>query len=238
MKAFILSAGLGTRLAPLTNNKPKALVEVNGKPMLQNLIERLVQQGFDEFCINIHHFGDRVLEFLEHHHHFGVNITLSDERKQLLDTGGAIVKAATFFNGDEPVLVHNVDVFTDMDFAGFMEEHQKSGALVSLVTRNRASSRKLLFDKQNLLAGWKHLENNEVKWVNKPVAEVNERAYSGIYVAAPSYPDKLKGKGSFSIIGEWLRMAKHHAIRGVEYNEGFWFDLGSVDKIAEAERNG
>ncbi len=238
MKAFILSAGLGSRLAPLTNNKPKALVEVNGKPMLQNLIERLKQQGFDELCINIHHFGDRVLEFLQRHQHFGVNITISDERAQLLDTGGAIVKASAFFNGDEPVLVHNVDVFTDMDFVGFIAEHQKSGAMVSLVIRNRASSRKLLFDKQNLLTGWKHLENNEVKWVDKPVGEVVERAYSGIYVAAPSYPKKLMGKGSFSIIDEWLRMAKHDAIRGVEYNEGFWFDLGSVDKIAEAERNG
>jgi NDP-sugar pyrophosphorylase family protein len=236
MKAFILAAGLGSRLAPLTNNKPKALVEVNGKPMLQHLIEKLISQGFDELLINVHHYGDLITDFLEANDHFGVSVAISDERDKLLDTGGAMVKAAWFFYGDEPVLVHNVDVFTDMNLANLMELHNKSKALVSLVTRNRDSSRKLLFDGNRHLKGWKHLQNNLVKWVDKPEAEVVERAYSGIYVASPSYPEKIRQKGSFSIIPEWLNMASQNVMVGVEHNEGLWFDLGSADKIQEAEQ--
>jgi len=236
MKAFILAAGLGSRLAPLTNNKPKALVEVNGKPMLQNLIEKLVSQGFNELLVNVHHYGDLIVNFLKANNNFGVKVTISDERDRLLDTGGAMVKAAWFFYGDEPVLVHNVDVFTDMNFVNLMELHKKSKALVSLVIRNRDSSRKLLFDSNRHLKGWKHLQKNEIKWVDKPEAEVVERAYSGIYVASPSYPEKMQQEGSFSVVTEWLNMASRHVIAGVEYNEGLWFDLGSADKIYEAEQ--
>ncbi|RLD90177.1 MAG: nucleotidyltransferase family protein [Bacteroidetes bacterium] len=235
MKAFILAAGLGSRLAPLTNHKPKALVAVNGKPMLQNLIERLKSQGFDELLINVHHFGGLVVDFLKAHDNFGVNVAISDERNGLLDTGGAIVKAGWFFKGEEPVLVHNVDVYSDMDFVKLIHQHSKSKALVTLVTRSRISSRKLLFDSKNRLIGWKHLQKNETKWVGKPVTYVLERAYSGIYVASPLYPDLIRQKGSFSIIPEWLDMAARASIMGIEHNDGLWFDLGSVDKINDAE---
>ena len=235
MKAFILAAGLGSRLAPLTHQKPKTLVPVNGKPMLQNLIERLKEQGFDELLVNVHHFGDLVVDFLKDHDNFGISIAISDERDRLLDTGGAVVKAGWFFKGNEPVLVHNVDVYTDMDFVQLLHQHHQSKALVSLVTRDRVSSRKLLFDEGNFLKGWKHLQNNEIKWVGKPAPGAIERAYSGVYVAAPAYPDLMRQQGSFSIIPEWLDMAARASIMGVEHNEGSWFDLGSVDKIKEAE---
>ncbi len=235
MKAFILAAGLGSRLVPLTHHKPKALVPVNGKPMLQNLIERLKKQGFDELLINVHHFGDLVIDFLKDHDNFGISIAISDERDRLLDTGGAIVKAGWFFKGKKPVLVHNVDVYADMDFVQLLHQHKQSKALVTLVTRDRVSSRKLLFDDRNLLKGWKHLQNNEIKWVGKPVPGVVERAYSGVYVASSTYPDLIRRQGSFSVIPEWLDMAARASIVGVEHNEGLWFDLGSVDKIKEAE---
>jgi len=235
MKAFILAAGLGSRLAPLTNQKPKALVAVNGKPMLQNLIESLKSQGFDELLVNVYHFGDLVVDFLKNHDNFGISIAISDERNRLLDTGGAIVKAGWFFKGHEPVLVHNVDVYADMNFAQLFHQHNNSNAMVSLVTRNRDSSRKLLFDDDNFLKGWKHLQNNEIIWVGKPVPDAVERAYSGIYIASPVYPDLIRQKGSFSIIPEWLDMAARAGIIGVEHNEGLWFDLGSADKIKDAE---
>ncbi len=237
MKAFILAAGLGSRLAPLTHTKPKALVEINGKPMLQHLTERLIQQGFDEILVNVHHFSRAVIDFLEKQHNFGVSVSISDESTQLLDTGGAILKAADFFKGNEPVLVHNVDVYTDMNFIKLMEQHQKSKAVVSPVVRNRHSTRKLLFDKNFFLAGWKHLQKNEVRWVHNPLKEVVERAYSGVYVASPQYPEMFDLKGSFSIIDQWLSMANRCVIRGVEYNKGLWFDLGSVAKIKEAENS-
>ena len=235
MKAFILAAGLGSRLVPLTDYKPKALVEFNGRPMLQGVIEQLKKQGFDQFMINIHHFGDLVLDFLKRHDNFGVEINISDERDLLLDTGGAMVKASWFFEGEEPVLVHNVDIVADFDFVQMMELHRDSGALVSLAVRNRTSSRKLLFDESMELTGWKNIKTHEVKWVKEQSGKYQERAYSGIYVASPDFPALIKQEGSFPIIPVWLSLAKLYSIKGVEYDQGFWFDLGSVEKIKEAE---
>ena len=133
--------------------------------------------------------------------------------------------------------MHNVDVFSDMNFVELIDQHRKSKALISLVIRNRESSRKLLFHKNYRLTGWKHIKKNEVKWVDYPVTDVVERAFSGVYVASPAYPEKINRKGSFSIIPQWLDMAKYYTIKGVEHNEGFWFDLGSAKKIGEAESN-
>jgi len=235
MKAIILAAGLGSRLAPLTNNKPKALVEFNGKPMLQGLIEQLKEQGFDKLLINVHHFGDLVIDFLKQHNNFGIDITISDERNLLLDTGGAVIKAARFFNGDEPILIHNVDIYSDFDFTRLIENHNKFGALVTLAVRERESSRKLLFDENYNLSGWRNINTGEFKWVNSQPENYLERAYSGIYVASPEYPKTIKQSGSFSIVHEWLKLAKTNLIKGIEYNEGFWFDLGTINKIKEAE---
>jgi len=236
MKAFILAAGLGSRLAPLTNNKPKALVDFNGKPMLQGLIERLKKQGFDKLLINVHHFGDLVIDFLKQHNNFDIDITVSDERNLLLDTGGAVVKAVRFFNGGEPVLVHNVDIYSDLDFTKLIENHTNSDALVTLAVRERESSRKLLFDENFNLSGWRNLNTGEFKWVNSQPEHYLERAYSGIYIASPGYPEKIKNSGSFSIVPEWLKLASENKIKGVEHNTGLWFDLGSIEKIKQAEK--
>ncbi len=235
MKAFIMAAGKGTRLAPLTNRKPKALVEVNGKPMLKLLIEYLKKQGFDQFLINIHHHGSLIIDFLKQNNNFDVSIEISDERNQLLDTGGAIVKAARFFKGEEPVLVHNVDIISNTDFVTLIEQHKNTKALVTLLTRNRNSSRKLLFNKHMHLTGWVNLNTGEYKWVNNPTNQYIARAYSGIYVASADYPDKIKARGSFSIVPRWLQMARTEIIIGTEDNNGYWFDLGSIKKIKEAE---
>ena len=236
MKAFILAAGLGSRLAPLTNNKPKALVDFNGKPMLQRLIERLKNQGFDKLLINVHHFGDLVIDFLKQNNNFDIDIAISDERNKLLDTGGAIIKAAWFFKGKEPVLVHNVDIYSDLNFVDLIKHHQNSGALVSLAIRDRESSRKLLFDKRFILSGWRNLNTGEYKWVNGQPDNYLERAYSGIYIASPDYPEKIKNNARFSIVPEWLKLAQENKIKGDEHNKGLWFDLGSIEKIKEAEK--
>ena len=236
MKAFILAAGLGTRLGELTKDKPKALVCVNGKPMLQLLLENLIKQGFDKFLINIHYHGDKITKFLADNKNFGVDIEISDERQKLLDTGGAIKKAAGFFKGSELVLVHNVDVFTDLNFSDFIENHKKSEALITLFVRNRNSSRKLLFDDGFNLKGWQNLKTGDYKWVDEPLKNYVERAYSGIYIASQEYPVKIKSEGSFPVVSQWLSLAKTEKITGVEHNDSLWFDLGTKEKIEEAER--
>jgi NDP-sugar pyrophosphorylase family protein len=236
MKAFILAAGLGTRLGELTADKPKALVEVNGKSMLENLLLHLKKQGIQQFLINVHHFAGKVMQHVEDNNSFGVDITFSDERQALLDTGGAIRKAARFFNGNEPVLVHNVDVATGMNLRELAAYHDKKNALATLCVRKRNSTRALLFDKEMQLGGWAHLEKNDFKWVHHPLTDFNSFAYSGIYLVQPEFAKKLPFSGRFSIIDAWLKMAKTERITGYEDRSDYWFDLGTKEKIAIAEK--
>ena len=146
MKAMIFAAGLGTRLKPLTDHMPKALVPVNGRPMLEHVILKLKQSGFNELVINIHHFGEQIIDFLEANQNFGLTIHISDEREQLLDTGGGIKKAAPFFQGNEPFLIHNVDILSDTDLKALYEYHLHSGNDATLLASKRTTARYLLFD--------------------------------------------------------------------------------------------
>ena len=148
MKAIILAAGFGSRLKNITSNKPKALVEVNGIAMLELVIQNLKKQGITDFLINIHHFGESVINFLAINNNFGVNITISDERDQLLDTGGAILKAHSFIKGAESVLVHNVDIISDIRIADLLAYHTKSNSIATLCIRKRESGRGLLFNNE------------------------------------------------------------------------------------------
>ncbi|NOX84367.1 MAG: NTP transferase domain-containing protein [Chlorobi bacterium] len=236
MKAIILAAGLGTRMGEVTRDKPKALVQVNGVPMLGLLIERLKKQGIKKFMVNVHHFGDQVINYIEKNGRFGVDISVSDERNELLDTGGAILKARDFFHGDEHVLVHNVDVLSDVNLIKLLNDHQNSDALASLVVRKRKSGRALLFDGDMQLTGWADLENKKYKWVNVPVEDFETFAYSGIYLATPSFAEKLPFTGCFSIIDALLKMAKTERIIGWPDASPVWFDLGTKEKIIAAEK--
>ena len=154
MKAMIFAAGLGTRLRPLTDNMPKALVPVAGKPMLERVILRLKEAGFNEITVNIHHFGEQIIDFLRAHDNFGTEIHISDERGMLLDTGGGIKKARPFLDGQEPFLVHNADILTDIDLAGLYRHHLESDAESTLLVSERKTSRYLLFDDDYHLHGW------------------------------------------------------------------------------------
>ncbi|MBO7480229.1 MAG: NTP transferase domain-containing protein, partial [Bacteroidales bacterium] len=161
MKAFIFAAGLGTRLRPLTLDRPKALVEVAGKTMLERTFDTLKEAGFTDFVVNVHHFADQIVDYLERNDNFGCNVAISDEREMLLDTGGAI-KAAQKLLGDEPFLVHNVDIISNLDIRSFVSEGL-DGALARLVVSDRQSSRKLLFDAEDCLCGWHNLNTGETK---------------------------------------------------------------------------
>ena len=163
MKAMIFAAGLGTRLKPLTDNKPKALVEVGGKTMLELVILKLKEAGFNEIVINIHHFGQQIIDYLKANNNFGLTIHISDERDYLLDTGGGIKKATPFLMGNEPFLVHNVDIFSNVDLRQLYENHLKSGATATLLVSQRKTARYLLFNKENKLCGWHNNETGEVK---------------------------------------------------------------------------
>jgi len=238
MKAMILAAGKGTRLKGLTENKPKALVEINGTPMLGLLLQKLKRQGFGQILINIHHFGAMILDYLEENNHFGLDIQISDERDKLLDTGGALVKAASFFKGDKPVLIHNVDILSDIDLHSFMTSFSKTDTMAGLLVRQRSTQRVLLFDKQMNLTGWTNLTTGQYKWVNQPQKEATPFAYSGIWIVRPGFINAIPLKGSFSIIDAWLLLAKSQSVRGFVDNTAQWYDLGTKEKIKEAQKAG
>jgi NDP-sugar pyrophosphorylase family protein len=234
-KAFIPAAGLGTRLGLISKSKPKALVEVGGVPMLELTIERLKKKGISKFVVNVHHFGDEVIDFIKQRNNFGVDVQVSDERSELLDTGGAILNAASFFDGNNPILVHNVDVISEVDFIQLLEWHQQQNAMVSLCVRKRESGRALLFDDKMFLKGWANLEKNEFKWVDEPVENFQAYAFNGIYLFNPEFINKLPFRGKFSIIDTWLKLAGTEKITGFHDRSKNWFDLGSTEKIKIAE---
>ncbi len=235
MKAMILAAGLGTRLGDLTNDKPKALVSFAGKPMLESLILRLKEQGFDHILINVHHYAEQIIQFVEDHQSFSIDIRFSHEKEALLDTGGAIAFAKDFFQGSEPVLIHNVDVYLDIDFKKLIEFHRQKQSIVTLVVRERETSRKLLFDQDLKLKGWENRQTGEKRWTEKPVEGTLSLAYSGIYVVCPGFAENIRFKGAFSIINVWLEMASRFPVCGWVDSNSRWYDLGSPERIKNAE---
>lgn len=224
---MILAAGLGTRLKELTANRPKALVEVAGKPLLQRNIENLVSNGFDTIIVNIHHYGEQIINYLETHR-FDADIYVSDERGQLMDTGGGIVQALPFFHDTEAVLIHNVDILSDVDLHAYYENFLKADDDAWLLCQDRTTSRKLLFDDQGLLVGWRNLNDGNFKWVDSEKEQFKELAFNGMHIFRPvlfkDYPVQR-----YSIIDLYLQLAAQHRIRSKEIHPGFWFDIGKVE---------
>lgn len=240
MKAMIFAAGLGTRLRPLTDNMPKALVPVAGKPMLERVILRLKDAGFEDITINIHHFGEQIIEFLRAHHDFGVNIHISDERDLLLDTGGGIRKARPFLDGDEPILVHNADILSDIDLAAFYRHHLGNEAEATLLVNERKTSRYLLLDNGSNLRGWINKSTGEVKpeGFAYTEGELREWAFGCVHVISPTLfrlMDKEQWAGKFSIIPFYLSVCRQVSIKGYPLQSGYWFDIGKPETLAQAE---
>jgi len=254
MKAFILAAGLGTRLKPLTEYIPKALVEINGKPLLQILIEKLKQSGYTDIVINVHHFADLVIDFLNVNENFGVNIQISDEREQLLDTGGAILNARSFLENVPHFLVHNVDILSDINFSEILEHHVKSDALATIAVRDRSSDRKFLFNENLCLKGWQNTRTGEKRHCELQSSEAIQDtidcfatlamtaekliplAFSGIHIISSEIFKHIKQRGKFSIIDTYLNLAKTFDIGGFRHDEGFWLDVGKPEKLELAQR--
>ena len=227
--AMILAAGLGTRLKELTHDKPKALVEIKGKTLLQRTIEALCDSGFERIVINIHHFGEQIIDFVASHH-FPAEIYISDERQQLMDTGGGILQALPLFSDSEAVLVHNVDVISNVDLKGLYEQFLHSSDAAWLLTQDRETNRKLLFDETRQLIGWKNKNSEQYKWVNGIVDDYTEMAFSGLHLFRPTLFATLE-KQPTSIIDLYLQLARNHAIRSHEITPSLWFDLGKIEQI-------
>jgi len=238
MKAMILAAGLGTRLRPLTDDRPKALVEINGRTLLEITLSRLRSFGVSEVIINVHHLADKVVDYLQKNDNFGMRIEISRE-EALLDTGGGLKKAAWFFkdsgshSGEEaPFILHNVDVLTTIDLGRLLQFHAENHALATLAVQARKTSRYLLFDEKLHLCG-RRAGDGEPELV--PASQSKALAFSGIQIVSPRLLSLMNEDGAFSIITTYLRLAaqgeKILAFRADEY---YWRDLGKPENIAQA----
>lgn len=234
MKAMIFAAGLGTRLAPLTNTMPKAMVPISGKPMIQHQIEKLRGFGFDYIVVNVHHFADQIINFVKNND-FGVQIEISDERDLLLNTGGGLKNVKKFFNDGDNFLIHNVDIFSDLDLKALYDYHCTTQNVATLAVMHRESSKHLLFDTDNRLCGWRDLKNDK-SIITIERDNYNEMAFSGIYVCNYRIFDLIDNEGSFPIIPELLKISRTEPIGGyIHDNNNKVLDVGKIDVIREIE---
>jgi mannose-1-phosphate guanylyltransferase len=238
MKAMILAAGLGTRLKPLTDNRPKALVELSGRTLLEITLSRLRSFGVTEVIANVHHFADMVTNYLKSNKNFGMRIEISRE-DVLLDTGGGLKKAAWFFledssRLDEPFLLHNVDVISNIDLRRMLQFHKENHALATLAVQSRGTSRPLLFDDHLQLCGRRAGRDHEPEIV-RPSAHLDPLAFSGIHVISPRLLSLLTEEGVFSIIPSYLRLgAQGEKILAFRADQYYWRDLGRPADLAQA----
>lgn len=233
MKAMIFAAGLGTRFKPWTDNHPKALAIVNGKSLLQRNIEYLQQYDITEVVVNVHHFADQVINEIEKNKGWGSNIIISDEKSEVLETGGGLLKARHLL-GNETFLTLNVDILTDANLKYFLASHQQQNALITLAITNRKTSRYLLFNKYNRLCGWRNIKTGEEK-IAVHENQLFEKAYSGIAIFEPSVFDLIGFTGKFSLIDVYLSLAHENKIAGFDHSESKLLDVGKPESVAIAE---
>lgn len=237
MEAMIFAAGLGTRLRPLTYDIPKALVPVAGVPMLERVARRLVDAGAHRLVINVHWFPDRIERFIEEKDGFGVDVRVSREDDQRLETGGGLLRALErgLLEAKEPFFLHNSDVITDLPLRTMYRAHGDSEALATLAVMERHSTRDLLFDERGL-AGHTDREG-KTKWARPPEGEVMKLGFSGVHVASPGLTEHVTEGGVFSIIWPYLRLAgEGEPVLPFRVDGCRWFDIGTHERLAEADR--
>jgi NDP-sugar pyrophosphorylase family protein len=246
MKAMILAAGLGTRLRPLTDGRPKALVTIAGRTLLEIALARLRSFGVSEVIVNAHHYAEMIVEYLKANGNFGMRIEVSRE-EELLDTGGGLKQAAHFFLGtggslQEPFILHNVDVLSAIDLGRMMRFHKEHAALATLAVQDRKSSRHLLFDEQGRLCGRRAERAPEAEEVQielvRPAAELQALAFCGIHVISPQIFAKMEEVGAFPVIAAYLRLAAQgEKIIAFRADEFYWRDLGRPESILQAQQD-
>lgn len=233
---MIFAAGLGTRLKEETASKPKALIDLGGKPLLQHAIEKLIAGGIEEIVVNVHHFSNQIVSFLKQRH-FKIPVAVSDETSKLLDTGGGLKKAAPLLKSTEPIVIYNVDIISSIDINELTARHLSSGALATLVARNRKTQRYFKFNDQNQLVGWVNKKTGESK-ISLPENFENavEMAFSGIHVVQPIIFSMMPKTDRFSITDFYLDLAKTHLIKGYFDDSDLWMDVGKPEQLEEARK--
>ncbi len=234
MKAMILAAGLGTRLNPITNNKPKALVELSGKTLLEHSIEKLIDSGVNEIVINVHHFHELMKSFVAELKYPGIRFHISDEKDMLLDTGGGLWKAKDFLIDGNPFILYNVDIISDIDLKALYKKHIEANALATLAVSDRKSSRCFLWHDEKL-CGWRNNSSGEEIIAFQTSDEPQQFAFSGIHCISPEIFGLYNNYGAFSIKDVYLKLAENHKITFFKHNPENWFDTGTLENLEKAE---
>ena len=234
MKAMIFAAGLGTRFKPWTDDHPKALAVVNGKSLLQRNIEYLQQYGITDVVVNVHHFANQIIDAVQQNKGWGSNIMISDETGTVLETGGGLLNAKTFFESNEPFITLNVDILTDLNLDKLLDFHRQQKPLISFGVTNRQTSRYFLFDDNNRLCGWRNIKTNEEKIViNKP--GLVQKAYSCVVIFEPGIFSLIKQTGKFSLTETYLDLAIKNLVLGYDHSGDKLVDVGKPQSVAVAE---
>ncbi|MBK6381432.1 MAG: NTP transferase domain-containing protein [Chitinophagaceae bacterium] len=235
MRAMIFSAGLGTRFKPWTDQHPKALAPVNGKSLLQRNIEYLQKYGITDVVVNVHHFGDQIKEAIKKNNGWGSNVIVSDETKQVLETGGGLLKARGLLESSEPFVTLNVDILTDLNLNKLFEFHTKRQPLISFGVTSRETSRYFLFDENDRLCGWRNTKTgDEIISVSKP--SLIQKAYSCVVIFQPEVFGLIKQTGKFSLTETYLDLAKDNLILGFDHSGDKLVDVGKPESVANAEK--
>jgi NDP-sugar pyrophosphorylase family protein len=234
MKAIVFSAGLGTRLQHLTLDCPKALVRVNGKPLLWYAIKKLTDAGVTQIVVNTHHFSQQISDYINKTD-FPVPVLISDESDQLLDTGGGLKKAGKLLQGKAPIIGYNVDVISTVNLNEVLNDHSKNHSLATLVVRRRETNRYLMFDENMQLAGWKNTANGDHIITGDQFEHAQAYAFSGIQVVSPEIFDHITEEGKFPIVQLYLRLSKSQKIMGFHDHSDFWLDAGKPEHLPLAE---
>jgi N-acetyl-alpha-D-muramate 1-phosphate uridylyltransferase len=240
MKAMIFAAGLGTRFKPWTDHHPKALALVNGKSLLQRNIEYLQQYGITDVVVNVHHFADQIIEAVEKNKGWGSNVVISDERDEVLETGGGLMKARHLLEGDAPFVTINVDILTNLNLDDLLAYHQQHKPLISFAVTNRKTARNFLFDAAGKLCGWRNVTTGEEKG---PVLSYNEdekkkliaKAYSCVVVFEPHVFSLIRQSGKFSLTETYLDLASDYTILGYDHSGDTLVDVGKPESVVVAE---
>lgn len=242
MKAIVFAAGLGTRLRPMTNTVPKALVEVKGQTMLKHVIDHLKHHNVTEIVINVHHLADKIESYLKANSGFGMNIHISDERQLLLDTGGAILKARKWLDGTEPFLIYNADVLTDVDLTAMADHHIKTDADATLLVNERATTRYIMMNSDELMQGWINIQSGDIKPAGLSIPGLHPMAFSGLHIMSPRMLDSLAEYGAsdpvFSIMSFYIDTCSRHRYMGFKSPTPYqWYDIGKITTLQAAEQN-
>lgn len=229
---MIFAAGLGTRLKPFTDHHPKALARVNGKTLLEHSIRYLQRAGIEDVIVNVHHFADQIEEAIQENSGFGSWVSISDERNEVLETGGGLLKAAPYFEGEEHFVVMNVDILTNLDLPAMIRSHEQSGAIATLAVMQRDSSRQLLFDEHMALCGWTNTQTGTQK-ISREVPVMYPFAFSGIQVLSKTMLD-MPFEGKFSMIDVYLYRSVKDIVKGYDHTGNVFIDVGKPESLEKA----